>query len=276
MDIHQGQPEMNALGERTAPKMSAEGRFDLTGKVAMVTGGNGGIGFAIAQGLSTAGAAIILVGRNESKNVRAELALRESGAQALAIKADVTQQIDCALVVAEAERRFGAIDVLVNNAGTNVRKQPEDYELEEWKMLIDANLTSVYMMSLAAFPVMKLRGGKIVNIGSMTSIFGASFSAPYGASKGAVVQLTKALASAWAKHKIQVNAILPGWIETDLTIRGQTATPQLQEQVIARTPAGRWGKPNDLAGAAIFLASAASDFVTGASLPVDGGYSAQA
>ena len=143
-------------------------------------------------------------------------------------------------------------------------------------MLLDVNLTSVHLGCMAAYPSLKRRGGKIVNIGSMTSLFGASFAAPYGAAKGGVVQLTKALASAWAADGIQVNAILPGWIVTDLTIRGRAATPDLDAKVIARTPAGRWGEPSDLAGAAVFLASRASDFVTGVALPVDGGYAAQA
>ena len=250
--------------------------FDLTGKVALVTGGNGGIGYAIAAGLAAAGASIAVVGRDEVKNAKAAGALMQMGARAVSLRADVTCREECIFMINETRQRLGGVDILVNNAGTNIRKQPEEYELDEWRMLIDANLTSVYLASLAVLPIMRKTGGKIINIGSMTSIFGASFSAPYGASKGGVVQLTKALASAWAKFDIQVNAILPGWIETDLTVRGRAATPQLQEQVIARTPAGRWGRPDDLSGAAVFLASAASDFVTGVALPVDGGYSSQA
>ena len=250
--------------------------FSLVGRTAIVTGGNGGIGLAIAAGLAAAGAAVALVGRDEAKNAKAVAELRAIGADAVAFQADVTKEDECRGFVADARRAFGHIDILVNNAGTNVRKQPEDYDLAEWRMLIDVNLTSVYMASLAAFPTLREKGGKIINIGSMTSIFGASFSAPYGASKGGVVQLTKALASAWARHGIQVNAILPGWIETDLTVMGRVVTPNLQEQVISRTPAGRWGQPGDLAGAAVFLASRAADFVTGVALPVDGGYSAQA
>ena len=250
--------------------------FDLSGRAAVVTGGNGGIGFAIACGLAEAGASVAVVGRDDAKNRKAEARLRETGANAFAIRADVTTQAGCAAFVEATLGRFGAVDILVNNAGTNVRKRPEDYSLNEWRMLIDVNLTSVHLACMAAYPALKLHGGKIVNIGSMTSIFGASFSAPYGAAKGGVVQLTKALASAWAADGIQVNAILPGWIVTDLTIRGRAATPDLHEKVIARTPAGRWGEPADLAGAAVFLASRASDFVTGVALPVDGGYAAQA
>ncbi|MCA3640800.1 MAG: glucose 1-dehydrogenase [Methylobacterium sp.] len=252
------------------------GLFDLRGRAAVVTGGNGGIGFAIACGLAEAGASIAVVGRDDAKNRKAEARLREAGANAFAVCADVTTEAGCAAFVEATLGRFGAVDILVNNAGTNVRKRPEDYSLNEWRMLIDVNLTSVHLACMAAYPALKRHGGKIVNIGSMTSIFGASFSAPYGAAKGGVVQLTKALASAWAADGIQVNAILPGWIVTDLTIRGRAATPDLHEKVIARTPAGRWGEPADLAGAAVFLASRASDFVTGVALPVDGGYAAQA
>ncbi len=250
--------------------------FDLTGKVAIVTGGNGGIGYAMAEGLGAAGASLVLVGRDADKNARSVTALESRGIAATAVRADVTIEADCRSYVDHALATYGGVDILVNNAGTNIRKQPEDYTLDEWRTLIDVNLTSVFLSSMAVLPTLRTGGGKIINIGSMTSIFGASFSAPYGASKGGVVQLTKALASAWAQYGIQVNALLPGWIETELTIRGRTATPDLQEKVVARTPAGRWGKPADLAGAAVFLASAASDFITGAAIPVDGGYSAQA
>lgn len=250
--------------------------FDLSGRAAVVTGGNGGIGFAIAKGLTQAGASVVIVGRDEQKNRQAEAQLREIRTDACAICADVTTETGCAAFVDAALSRFGSIDILVNNAGTNVRKRPEAYSLDEWRMLIDVNLTSVHIACMATYPILKKQGGKIVNIGSMTSLFGAPFSEPYGAAKGGVVQLTKALASAWASDKIQVNAILPGWIITDLTIRGRAATPDLHEKVIARTPAGRWGEPADLVGAAVFLSSHASDFVTGIALPVDGGYAAQA
>lgn len=254
----------------------ASARFDLTGRIAVVTGGNGGIGLAIARSLGEAGAALAIAGRDEAKNAAAERQLRDAGLDVVALRFDVTDSTDCAALVDATVDRFGTIDILVNNAGTNIRKRPEAYDLDEWRMLVDANLTSVYLACMAAYPVLKRRGGKIVNVGSMTSIFGASFSAPYGAAKGGVVQLTKSLASAWAADNIQVNAILPGWIVTDLTIRGREATPDLHEKVVARTPAGRWGEPDDIAGAAVFLASRAADFVTGTALPVDGGYAAQA
>jgi 2-dehydro-3-deoxy-D-gluconate 5-dehydrogenase len=252
--------------------------FHLRGQVAIVTGGNGGIGLGMALGLARSGAGVVVVGRNAEKNDRAMAALRAANADVApsAVIADVTQERDCAAIVAHTLDRHGRIDVLVNNAGTNVRKAPQDYSLDEWQMLIDANLTSAFLCSKAVYPAMaKARRGKIINIGSMTSIFGASFAAPYGASKGGVVQFTMATAVAWARDNIQVNAVLPGWIDTDLTVQARKDVEGLHERVEARTPAGRWGVPQDFAGIAVFLASAASDFITGVAIPVDGGYSAQ-
>jgi 2-deoxy-D-gluconate 3-dehydrogenase len=172
--------------------------------------------------------------------------------------------------------RFGRIDILVNNAGTNLRKPLHEYSLEEWHRVMDTNLTSAFLCSRAVYPAMKQAGGgKIINIGSMMSIFGASFAPAYGASKGGIVQLTKSAASAWARDNIQVNAVLPGWIDTELTQGARRQVPGLHDNVLRRTPAGRWGTIDDMAGVAVFLASAASDFVTGTAIPVDGGYSIQ-
>jgi len=253
------------------------GLLDLGGRVAIVTGGNGGIGLGMAKGLATAGAMLVIAGRNTQKNAAAGQALQALGAQVLAVEADVTQEDACRALVQAALARFGRLDILVNNAGTNIRKPPQDYTLEEWKAVLDTNLTSAFLCSQAAYPALvQAGGGKIINTGSMTSIFGAGFAAAYSASKGGIVQLSKALASAWAKDNIQVNAILPGWIDTDLTRQARTELPGLHERVLARTPAARWGLPEDFAGIAIFLASRASDFVTGTAIPVDGGYSAQA
>jgi 2-deoxy-D-gluconate 3-dehydrogenase len=249
--------------------------FSLDGKVAVVTGGNGGIGFGMVKGLAEAGAAVLIVGRNAEKNKTAVDSLSASGGRASAIEVDVADERGGAIAMAAAIERFGRLDILVNNAGTNLRKAPEDYTIAEWRILIDANLTSAFLCSQAAYPYLRSTGGKIINIGSMTSLFGTPFTGPYGASKGGVVQLTKALASAWAKDNIQVNVVLPGWIDTDLTIRARQDVPGLHDRVVARTPAGRWGVPDDLAGIAVFLASKASDFVTGTAIPVDGGYSAQ-
>jgi 2-deoxy-D-gluconate 3-dehydrogenase len=249
--------------------------FSLEGKIALVTGGNGGIGLGMAKGLLGAGAKVLLVGRNAAKNKHAVDGLPEWSLRVKAIEVDVAQDGGGEIAVAAAIDLFGRLDILVNNAGTNIRKPPQDYSIAEWRMLIDVNLTSAFLCSQAAYWRMRSTGGKIINIGSMTSLFGASFAAPYGASKGGVVQLTKALASAWAKNAIQVNAVLPGWIDTELTRAARKDVPDLHDKIVARTPAGRWGTPDDLAGIAVFLASNASDFITGAAIAVDGGYSAQ-
>ena len=177
-------------------------------------------------------------------------------------------------MVAVAAKRFGRVDILVNNAGTNVRKLPQDATLADWREVLDTNLTSAFLCSQAVYPEMvKAGGGKVISIGSMLSIFGGPLMVAYGSSKGGIVQLTKSLAVAWAKDNIQANAILPGWINTDLTQGARQQMPGLQERIVARTPAGRWGEPEEFAGIAVFLASAASDFVTGTAIPVDGGYS---
>jgi 2-dehydro-3-deoxy-D-gluconate 5-dehydrogenase len=179
-------------------------------------------------------------------------------------------------MVADTVAQLGRLDILINNAGVNIRKVPHELSLAEWRQVIDVNLTSIFACSQAAYPVMRdAGGGKIINIGSMLSIFGAAFAPAYGASKGGVVQLTKSLATAWAKDNIQVNAVLPGWIDTELTKRAREEVAGLNSLVLMRTPAKRWGVPNDLSGVAVFLAAPASDFVTGAAIPVDGGYSVQ-
>ena len=250
--------------------------FDLSGKAAIVTGGNGGIGLGIARGLVRAGANVAVAGRNREKNEAAvgELTgLRDGGAVALDV--DVTDEGQVGGMVARTVEQFGRLDILVNNAGIGIRKRPEEYSLEEFERIVDTNLTAVFLGCRAAYPEMKRAGGKIVNIGSMASLFGHTFATPYAASKGGVVQLTKSLAIAWAPDGIQVNCILPGWIETDMTNAARAYLPDLYDRVLARTPAGRWGRPDDLAGTAVFLASPASDYVTGVSIPIDGGYAVQ-
>src|SRR5919197_5399098 len=248
--------------------------FDLHGKVALVTGGNGGIGLGIARGLAQAGADIVVAARNEAKNAAAVAALEALGIRSLGLKVDVTDRRQVEQMVAKSARRLGGLDILVANAGTNVRRAPHEYSLEEWHHIVDTNLTSVFACCQAAYPEMKRRGGgKILTIGSMTSIFGFDVAPIYAATKGAVVQLTRSLASAWASDNIQVNSILPGWINTDLTRRAREVVPTLNDKVLDRTPMDRWGEPEDLAGAAVFFCSRASDFVTGTGLPVDGGFS---
>ena len=252
------------------------GTFDLKGSVAVVTGGNGGIGLGMARGLAAAGAAVVVAGRNQAKSRAAVAELQALGAQAMALEVDVTDEGSVEKLIRRAVEALGRLDVLVNNAGTNIRKQPQEYTLAEWRQVLDTNLTSAFLASRAAYPTMKAQGrGKIINIGSMMSIFGASFTAAYAASKGGLVQLTRALATAWAADHIQVNAVLPGWIDTDLTARAREQVPGLHDNVLRRTPAKRWGVPDDLAGVAVFLGSAASDFLTGTAIPVDGGYSIQ-
>ena len=250
--------------------------FDLKDRVAIVTGGNGGIGLGMARGLAEAGAAVVVAARNRTKSAAAVGELEALGAPAVAVEVDVAREASCRALVAAVLDRFGRLDILVNNAGTNIRRQPQEYALEEWRTVLETNLTGAFLCCQAAYPAMRQAGGgKIINIGSMLSIFGASFAAAYAASKGGMVQLTKSLASAWAKDGIQVNAVLPGWIDTELTRQARAEVPGLHERVVARTPTGEWGVPDAFAGIAVFLASPASDFVTGAAIPVDGGYSAQ-
>jgi 2-deoxy-D-gluconate 3-dehydrogenase len=251
-------------------------RFDLRGKVAIVTGGNGGIGLGLAHGLADAGADIAVVGRNETKSAAAVADLRERGVKAIAVTTDVTDKAAIAAMVDRVVRDLGRIDILINNAGMSIRKPPHELELDEWNTVINTNLTSAFLCSKLAYPALKASGnGKVINIGSMMSIFRASFATAYAASKGGIVQYTRACANAWAPDNIQVNAILPGWIDTDLTAAAKKQIEGLNERVLARTPAGRWGNPGDFAGIAVFLASAASDFVTGVAIPVDGGYASQ-
>lgn len=247
--------------------------FDLTGRVAAVTGGNGGLGLAMAEGLAKSGAAILIVGRNTGKNEAAAGRLKTLGVEAASVVADVTDEAGCAAAVAAAKEHFGRLDILVNNAGTNIRNAPQNLSLADWQTVIATNLTSAFICSNAAYPLLSENGGKIINIGSMLSIFGSSYGAAYAASKGGIVQLTKSQAVAWAADNIQANAILPGWINTDMTRQARIDVEGLHERIETRTPAGRWGDPEDLAGIAAFLASPASDFVTGTAIPVDGGFS---
>jgi 2-dehydro-3-deoxy-D-gluconate 5-dehydrogenase len=248
--------------------------FDLTGKVAIVTGGNGGIGLGMAQGLAQAGAKIAVVGRNAEKSAGAAQQLAdEAKVETLVVTADLAQADQVERVAAEVLDRFGRIDILFNNAGINIRKPPQELTLDDWRTVLDVNLTSAFLLSKAVYPAMKRAGGgKIINIGSMTSIFGSSFAAAYATSKGGIVQLTKSMALAWAPDHIQVNAILPGWFDTELTEKARQEIPGLHERVLARIAHGRWAKPADMAGTAVWLASPASDYVTGIVVPVDGGY----
>jgi 2-deoxy-D-gluconate 3-dehydrogenase len=252
------------------------GMFRLDGKVALVTGASRGLGAAMALALAEAGADVVLHASARPAEMTASEVAARTGRRTSLLTADLSAPAAAADLVARAVGAFGRLDILVNNAGTNIRKRPEEYSLEEYNTVLETNLTSAFVCSQAAYPHMvRAGGGKVINIGSMMSIFGAAFTTPYAASKGGIVQMTKAMATAWAKDNIQVNAVLPGWIDTDLTKKAREQVPGLHDRVVARTPAGRWGTPEDHAGVAVFLASAASDFVTGTAIPVDGGYSIQ-
>jgi 2-deoxy-D-gluconate 3-dehydrogenase len=250
--------------------------FDLQKRVAFITGGNGGIGFGIAKGFASAGASVVIAGRNKTKAQSALSELHSLGAQAEFVELDVLKEASCHKAIQRAVERYGRLDILVNNAGTSIRKQPEDLTAQDWHLVMNTNLTSAFLCSQAAYPHMvSIGGGKIINIGSMMSIFGMPYATPYAASKGGIVQMTRAMATAWAKDNIQVNTVLPGWVDTDLTRSARQEVPGLHEKVLARTPAQRWGAPDDFAGIAVFLAAPASNFITGVAIPVDGGYSIQ-
>lgn len=244
--------------------------FSLHGRVALITGGNGGLGRAIALGLQEAGAQVAVTGRDAAKNA---LIAHELGDHEAVLALDVRDEEAVTETVAQVVQRWGGIDILVNNAGVAHGTSVLTLSRADWDAVVETNLTGMFLCAKHAAAAMIARGqsGKIVNIGSIYSLFGTPSFAAYGASKAGVLGLTRALAIELAVHHIQVNAILPGWFETDMT--GDMPATSLGEEIRRRTPAGRWGHPDDLVGAAVFLSSAASDFVTGAQLVVDGGYS---
>ena len=252
--------------------MTTKKLFDLSGHVAIITGGNGGIGRSIAIGLADAGASIAIFGRNEEKNKKTLSELKEIGIHAMAMQVDITNRSELEPAVKKVENELGSISILVNNAGIAVLSGGILNETEEeWDGLIETQLNAVFLLSkLVAKSMAENKRGKIINIGSMYSFFGSSFAPSYSAAKGAVIQLTKSMAIELAPHNVQVNAIAPGWFVTDMTAAVQSMP--LNDEIIMRTPAGRWGQPEELAGTAVFLASKASDFITGETIRVDGGY----
>lgn len=247
--------------------------FDLTGKVAIVTGGNGGLGLGMALGLASAGADIVVASRNQEKTQEAVRMIEALGVKALGVQLDVLQPELVEACMQQTVETFGGVDILIANSGTVVRKPPEELSIDEWDLVVDTNLKGTFLCCKAAFPHLVRRGGgKIITNGSMFSIFGSTVRSAYPASKGGIVQLTKSLAVSWARHNIQVNCIIPGWLKTDLT-RQVYEHPEWNPAILQRTPAGRWGTPDDMRGIAVFLASHASDFLTGTAIPVDGGFS---
>ena len=255
--------------------MSIGELFGLDGKVAIVTGGNGGLGLGMALGLAGAGANIVVAARNMDKTSQAQAEIEALGVNSLGLAVDVNRESNITEMVDRTVEQFGRVDILVNNAGMTVRKEPQDLSVEEWDNVLDVNLRAAFLASRTVYPHMKAQGGgKIISVGSMYSLFGGGGSgAPYSASKGGVVQLSKSLAVAWAKDNIQSNAILPGWFMTELTAAVPENQPERYDLINRRIPTGRWGDAEELQGAVVFLAGKGSDYVTGAVLTVDGGYS---
>jgi 2-deoxy-D-gluconate 3-dehydrogenase len=251
--------------------------FALNGRVAVITGGNRGIGRSISLGMARAGAAIAVLSRNEEKNSQVLAELEAIGVPAIALRLDVTERDTLAGAIAVVEGALGRIDILVNNAGVaTVTGGILNESPEVWDTTLATHLDATFLLSkLVAASMVTRKRGKIINLASMYSYFGAGMFPSYGAAKGAIVQLTKAMAVELAPHHIQVNAIAPGWIATEMTAiaREHPDYVEFNKMILARTPAARWGEADEMAGAAVFLASAAADFITGVTLPIDGGYS---
>jgi 2-deoxy-D-gluconate 3-dehydrogenase len=249
--------------------------FDLSGKVAVVTGGNGGIGRGIALGLASAGAKVAILARNEQRNRDTLAELRAPGNPAMALKLDVARRADLKPALASIERELGPIDILVNNAAFAVLKSLLEHTEEDWDSVLETDLTACFLLSKYAAQSMVQRGaGKIINVASVGGYKGTPIYPSYGVSKGGLLQLTRCLAIELAPYNIQVNSLAPGWTTTDMTdwIRNDPQYAAVKQEMITRTPAGRFAEPEEMAGAAVFLASHASDFVTGADLIVDGGF----
>ena len=245
--------------------------FSLEGRTALITGASRGIGFAIAQALAQAGARVILNGRSQSSLEEAARHLRAAGAAVEISAFDVTNAKQVTSAVDGIEATVGPIDILVNNAGIQRRGPLDTFSDEDWRELMATNLDSVYFVSKAVAPHMIARQrGKIINIGSVQCELARPGIAPYTASKGAVKNLTKGMCADWARHGMQINTIAPGYFATPLN-KALVEDPAFDEWLRKRTPAGRWGRLEDLHGAAIFLASGASDFVNGQTIYVDGG-----
>jgi gluconate 5-dehydrogenase len=254
--------------------MNVKEMFDLKGKVALVTGGGRGIGVKMAEGLAEAGANLVLCSRKVESCEKTARELAQLGVKTLAMGCDVRSPEEIQTAVDETIRKFGRLDILVNNSGTNWGATPEEYPLEGWKKVMETNLTGVFLFSqMAGRAMIRQKGGRIINIASIMGVVGTegevAEAIAYSASKGAVINFTKDLAAKWAKYNIRVNAIAPGWFPTDMT---QWVLGTHGERILAHIPMKRYGEADELKGATVFLASDASQYVTGIVLPVDGGY----
>ncbi len=248
--------------------------FDLKNKKAIITGGASGLGRAMAEGLYDANAEICIIDVSENiEKVANELV--KNGRKVNFVKANLSNREEVKSSFAKALEILGGIDILVNSAGTQKRHPSENFPIEDWDIVLELNLTTVFTMcQMAGREMIKQGHGKIINIASMLSFMGGFTVPAYAASKGGVAQLTKTLTNEWGPKGVNVNAIAPGWMDTPLT-EALVGNPDREPGILGRTPAGRWGKPEDLKGTVIFLASSASDFVNGAIIPVDGGYLAK-
>ena len=247
--------------------------FDLTGRTALITGSARGLGYAFAQGLAEAGAKVIVNARNAEQVEQAVARLRAKGHNAQALPFDVTDEAAVNAAFEALDQQGVEIDILINNAGIQHRMPMVDLELKDWQRVIDTNLTSAFIVGKQAAKRMiaRGRGGKLINIGSLTSEAARATVAPYTAAKGGIKMLSRAMAAEWAQFGIQVNAIGPGYIQTDMNT-ALINNPEFDAWVKASNPAKRWGQPEELMGTAVFLASRASDYVNGQIIYVDGGW----
>jgi 2-deoxy-D-gluconate 3-dehydrogenase len=260
--------------QRTTNKSVILDKFKLDGKIALVTGASAGLGAAMAIALAEAGAGVVCHGNSRSPETTVS-AIQKNGGKAASVVGDLSRKDAPQAIFTEALRQFDRVDILVNNAGTIRRAPAVDYSEDDWATVLEVNLSSVFRLSQAAGRQMiENGGGKIINVASLLSFQGGVTVPAYAASKGGVAQLTKALANEWAKFNVNVNAIAPGYMRTDNTAALQSDENR-NRQILERIPAGRWGETEDLAGAAVFLASAASDYLNGHVLVVDGGWLAR-
>lgn len=250
-------------------------KFDLSGKVAIITGGNGGLGLGIAKGLAMVGAKVAVVGRKQEKIDKAVKELEAQGAEALGISCDVGSEEDVNRMVAATAEHFGRIDILFNNAAISWGIKTEEMTLDQWNNFITNNLTSCFLTCKACFPHMvEAGGGKIINVGSVITKLGFGKLSHYAAAKGGMDHMTQSLAQGWGKHNIHVNAVLPGLVDTEMMpCSGPKAMTRAVEFVSKKSPVGRYGIPEDFYGLSILLASSASDFITGSIIVADGGLS---